>query len=1245
MSRRNGNTRWTSAIGAALLVGALLLSASLAALPAGGLALQATDLTTMPAAQGIELAEQRTPGPQTTPQPPTTPGAGGSSVLFIENAGQWDPGARFQVWGGPAGTVWLAQDAIWVVVASGTSHPADGRRPVIGSEAFADLSADLQPADLQPATLHAIKLSFVGANPQPRMEAFDPQETLVSYFLGNDPEQWRPDVPVWGGVRYVNLYPGVDLELSGEHGRLAPRLTALTGADLSAVRLRVEGSDAVAVDGGTLRLSTAAGEVVWPLLNANGIEVGNAQAEPSGVQVFDVAAPFVPANSQQPANGDNQRFPSDNPADLLYGTFLGGNSHDYGHGIAVDRMGNAYVTGSTESPNFPTTPGAFDPTSEGYADAFVVKLNPAGSGLAYATFLGGISWDSIYAIDVDGAGSAYVTGLTQSSNFPATPDAFDTSHNGGTYDTFVAKLNPAGSELAYATFLGGSGLDYGYGIAVDEAGSAYVTGETRSSNFPTTSGAFDTSFGGGDCGPYLCGDAFVVKLNSTGSSLIYATFLGGSGNDNGSGIVVDGTGCAYATGSTDSPNFPTTSGAFDTSYNGRGDAFIIKLTPAGNGLTYATFLGSNQSDSSFGIAIDGMGSAHVTGSTKSSSFPTTPGAFDTSHAGGTCTGSGEPCPDAFVVKLTAAGSGLAYSTFLGGRFEDEGRAIALDGTGNAYVTGYTESNDFPTTPDAFDRSYDYHPIFVAKLNMAGTWLLYSTFLGGHFEDDANDIALDGMDSAFLTGHTTSSDFPRTPGSFDVTFDSSVCGSGYSTHTCGDAFAVRLAMGESGMTATPTATPTRTPTPTTPPAPALDPIVSPGANPSYRVEWNAVTSATAYVLERASSADFSNATQVYNGAVTTYTAPCQGITLYYYRVKAHNQWGDSAWSNVQSVEVRWEQEPNYPMNLANGPLISSLDHYGYPNDGDDYFFFQVANRGQVTIDLTNHSATGVQIVLRNPTGSAVAMTIQPPYRLVYTAEPGVYYIQIYSAGGYNSTTPYMLRATFPWPTPTPSPTATITRTPTPMPPRGYLPLVLHRFPPIPDTPVLNGITAPGANPSYTVRWNASQSATSYLLQRATSASFADAVQVYSGAATTYSAPSQGIARYHYRVQARNQYGNSPWSNVQWVDVRWEQEPNYPLANANGPLLSGLNYYGYPNDTDDYFYFQVASRGQVTIDLTNHSDQSVQLLLRTPAGDPITFVNQPPYHLVATVDPGRYYVHIYATGGFNTTTPYTLRAVFP
>ena len=491
-----------------------------------------------------------------------------SPVMFIENAGQWDDGARFQVWGGPAGTMWLAEDAIWITVleARETSRPVDR-----GPDPALRWSSEDQE-DLAPRRGVNIKLSFVGANPHPRLETFDRLDTTVSYFLGNDPEQWRPDVPVWGGARYVDLYPGVDLEITSEDGQMMQRLAAQPGADLGVVAMQVEGAETVTLDGDLLRLSTAVGVVALPLLRAEESPGAGAQVQPGSGGAFEIIAPFAPLSaSSPPAPQRGPDAPADNPADLLYSTFLGGSDYDEGYAIAVDGAGSAYVTGLTGSSNFPTTPGAFDRSyNGGDTDAFVVKLNPAGSGLAYATFLGGSGSDHDVAIAVDGTGSAYVAGLTNSTNFPTTPGAFDRSHN-GEYDAFIVKLNPAGSGLAYATFLGGSDYDFGYAIAMDGTGSAYVAGLTNSTNFPTTPGAFDRSHNG----EY---DAFIVKLNPAGSGLAYATFLGGSDYDWGRAIAVDGMGSAYVTGYTVSSGFPTTPGAFDRSYNGGfDDAFVAKL--------------------------------------------------------------------------------------------------------------------------------------------------------------------------------------------------------------------------------------------------------------------------------------------------------------------------------------------------------------------------------------------------------------------------------------------------------------------------------------------------------------------------------------------------------------------------------------------------------------------------------------------------------------------------------------------
>jgi Big-like domain-containing protein/beta-propeller repeat-containing protein len=323
---------------------------------------------------------------------------------------------------------------------------------------------------------------------------------------------------------------------------------------------------------------------------------------------------------------------------LVYSTFLGGSSFDAAVGIALDGPGSAHVQGETASTNFPTTAGAFDTSHNGGFDAFVTRLDATGSALVYSTFLGGSNSDFGRTIALDAAGSAYVTGGTESANFPTTAGAFDTSHNGN-FDVYVTKLDATGSALVYSTFLGGGAFDLGTGIALDVAGSAYVTGRIDSANFPTTVGAFDTSYNGST-------DAFVTKLNATGSTLVYSTFLGGSDSDIGHDLALDAAGNAHASGVTGSANLPTTAGAFDTSFNGVFDAFVTRLDAAGSALVYSTFLGGSNSDVGFGIALDAAGNVYVAGQTASTNFPTTAGAFDTSYNGG-----GE---DAFVTKLSAA---------------------------------------------------------------------------------------------------------------------------------------------------------------------------------------------------------------------------------------------------------------------------------------------------------------------------------------------------------------------------------------------------------------------------------------------------------------------------------------------------------------------------------------------------------------------------------------------------------------
>ncbi|OQD46986.1 hypothetical protein BIY37_00285, partial [Candidatus Brocadia sapporoensis] len=435
---------------------------------------------------------------------------------------------------------------------------------------------------------------------------------------------------------------------------------------------------------------------------------------------------------------------------LLYSTYLGGSEDDYGLRIAVDNAGNAYVTGWTQSSDFPTANAMYG-TNTGWTDAFVTKIAASGTSLSYSTYLGGSNFDWGSGIAVDGAGNAYVTGSTYSSNFPTKTPIYVS--NKGDEDVFVTKIGTSGTSLSYSTYLGGNARDESRGMAVDSAGNVYVTGFTWSSDFPTEIPIYGTY-----TGSY---DAFVTKIGTSGTSLSYSTYLGGNARDESRGMAVDSAGNVYVTGFTWSSDFPTEIPIYGT-YTGSYDAFVTKIGTSGTSLSYSTYLGGSDADEGYSIAVDSAGNAYVTGYTKSSDFPTEMPIY------GTYTGTS----DAFVTKIAASGTSLSYSTFLGGIGDEAGESIAVDSAGNAYVTGYTGSSNFPTEKPIYGTNTGSWDAFVTKISTLGTSLSYSTYLGGSYSDHGTGIAVDSVGNAYVKGETYSSDFPTIINAFDESYNGS-----------------------------------------------------------------------------------------------------------------------------------------------------------------------------------------------------------------------------------------------------------------------------------------------------------------------------------------------------------------------------------------------------------------------------------------------------------------------------------------
>jgi hypothetical protein len=637
-------------------------------------------------------------------------------LSFEPNLGQTDTQVKF-LSRGNGYTLFLTSTEAVLALSSSSKSEREVQVPTAAS-------VRLQPTRLdesQQTRQTLLRMMLVGANSHAQVKGLEELPGKSNYFIGNDPQKWHIDVPTYAQLEYQDVYPGVNLIYYGNQRRLEHDFVVAPGADPSLIRLVFQGADDITLDAhGNLVLHATDGKVTLqaPLIyqEFNGTHQSVAGRYVLGDQ-DQVGFQLAAYDTRKPLIID--------PI-LSYSTYLGGSGADYGSAIAVDAAGNAYVTGSTTSINFPIA-NPLQPSIVGGTDVFIAKLNPTGSALVYSTYLGGNPGIYVngFGIAVDASGSPYVVGMTDSSDFPTTVGALDRTFHGGNSptDAFVTKLNPAGNGLVYSTYLGGSGEDDGYGIAVDAAGSAYVTGLTLSSDFPTMN-PFQTTSGGRT-------DAFVTKLNPAGSALLYSTYLGGGGYDAGRAIAVDSSGSAYITGFTQAPssfpyidNFPTVN-PFQAACNNTAhssfcqNAFVSKLDPSKAGsasLVYSTYLGGSYSEVGLGIAVDSSGNAYVVGSTLSTDFPTA-NPFQSTLKGP---------QDAFVTKFNALGNGLIYSTYLGGSSGDIANAIAVDGSGNAYVTGQTTSGDFPTANAIQVQAPSNRSAFITQFNAAGSGLIYST---------------------------------------------------------------------------------------------------------------------------------------------------------------------------------------------------------------------------------------------------------------------------------------------------------------------------------------------------------------------------------------------------------------------------------------------------------------------------------------------------------------------------------------
>ena len=594
-----------------------------------------------------------------------------------------------------------------------------------------------------------IRWGMAGGNRNPHIVGESPVSTKTNYFRGNDARKWRTDIANFATVRYQGVYPGIDVVYRGNERQLEYDFVIAPKANPERIRVAFQGAEAMSLGNhGELILRTALGDLVQPRpyiyqeVNGRRQQVDGRYALRGKNEVGFVLGRY------------DRNLPLVIDPVLVWSTYLGGSIEDYAYHVAVDSSGNTYLTGTTGSTNFPTV-NPIQGTKAYDWDTFVTKINAAGTAIVYSTFLGGNGWNEYgLGIFVDSSGNAYVTGGTNATDFPGVTAGSIQPSFGGTgsnRDAFATKINAAGNAILWSTYLGGSNDDIAYGITADSSGNAYVGGVTKSTSIPwITAGAIQSTYGGGNY------DGFVIKIDTSGAK-VYSTFLGGNGWDSISRIRVDGSGNLWLVGATPSTNWPGVTGSsLQPTYGGNGDGFITQINAAGTAISYSTYFGGSGDDSIDGMAVDGSGNIYLSGDTTSTTFPGVSGSSAQSSNGGST--------DAFVSKLNSTATSITWSTFLGGSDVDVSVGMGIDSSGNVYVGGSTLSTNFPVV-NAIQATYGGAvDAIAARINSSGTAIDWATYIGGSSEDQAFGVAVDGSGNLYIDGFTDSSGFPGTSGS-------------------------------------------------------------------------------------------------------------------------------------------------------------------------------------------------------------------------------------------------------------------------------------------------------------------------------------------------------------------------------------------------------------------------------------------------------------------------------------------------